>query len=490
MKNNFVSIPPTAKAGGLPRNLFCDKNSWWEDFKAYASCTVEHKPTDKVEPKFHEGEWIVHDVDSDYVYHVESVGVCYHLRKGGSIVLMPFIEEKYYHLWTINDAKDGDILACGNDIVIFKENSYNPKDQSGCMFVYCAFNKCGYWYEIGGINPTYYKPATKEQRDTLMKAMTDEGYTFDFDKKELRKLKFRVGDIVKSKSQPMLDARKIISIGKDCYWCEDRGCIGFAWEDDFELVEQKPANKVEPKFKIGDWLTSYQYGNIVRVLEVLEDNYKLDYNGDTIGTLCTELVDSDYRLWDITKDAKDGDVLAVDNMIFIYERTLASHIVSYCKLINDIFEPFDDARTCCEGNPYVHPATKEQRDTFFAKMKDAGYVWDAQNKKLKGEEVDNIHNYLYGEQKTALSEEDEKMWAQVINEIKAIKSNSSTVFEKNIAQDKIDWLKSLKERYTWKPSDEQIYALRSVVTELKHSDNKYQETIEDLYQDLKKLREE
>lgn len=51
--------------------------------------------------------------------------------------------------------------------------------------------------------------------------------------------KFRVGDIVKSKSQPMLSPRKIISIGKDCYWCEDRGCIGFSWEDDLELVEQK-----------------------------------------------------------------------------------------------------------------------------------------------------------------------------------------------------------------------------------------------------------
>jgi len=53
--------------------------------------------------------------------------------------------------------------------------------------------------------------------------------------------KFRVGDIVKSKSQPMLSPRKIISIGKDCYWCEDRGCIGFAWEDDCEIVEQKTA---------------------------------------------------------------------------------------------------------------------------------------------------------------------------------------------------------------------------------------------------------
>jgi hypothetical protein len=38
------------------------------------------------------------------------------------------------------------------------------------------------------------------------------------------------------------------------------------------------------------------------------------------------------------------------------------------------------------------------------------------------------------------------MWAQVINEIEAIKSKSSTIFEKNIAQNKIDWLKSIKDR--------------------------------------------
>ena len=31
-------------------------------------------------------------------------------------------------------------------------------------------------------------PATKEQRDQLKKAMTDAGYTFDFDKKELKEI--------------------------------------------------------------------------------------------------------------------------------------------------------------------------------------------------------------------------------------------------------------------------------------------------------------
>lgn len=50
-------------------------------------------------------------------------------------------------------------------------------------------------------------------------------------------------------------------------------------------------------------------------------------------------------------------------------------------------------------------------------------------------------------------------------------------------------LKSLRPQNRWKPSEEQLYALRSVVTKLKHSDNKCQETIEDLYYDLEKLKE-
>ena len=40
------------------------------------------------------------------------------------------------------------------------------------------------WWEAEG-----FRPATKEQRDTLMKAMTNAEYTFDFEKKELKKIK-------------------------------------------------------------------------------------------------------------------------------------------------------------------------------------------------------------------------------------------------------------------------------------------------------------
>ena len=143
----------------------------------------EENPTDKVEPKFKVGDWITNGAtnptqissikDGMYFTHNDTIG--------GDVESI----DKEYHLWTIQDAKDGDVLAYKNDIVIFKENSYNPNDKSGCMFVYCS---CNNFYEIGGINPTVYKPATKEQRDLLFQKMKEAGYEWDAEKKELKKI--------------------------------------------------------------------------------------------------------------------------------------------------------------------------------------------------------------------------------------------------------------------------------------------------------------
>ena len=51
----------------------------------------------------------------------------------------------------------------------------------------------------------------------------------------------------------------------------------------------------------------------------------------------------------------------------------------------------------------------------------------------------------------------------------------------------IHWLKSLKERYTWKPSDEQIEALESATENCAYSD--YQDCLRELIGQLKKLKE-
>ena len=77
------------------------------------------------------------------------------------------------------------------------------------------------------------------------------------------------------------------------------------------------------------------------------------------------------------------------------------------------------------------------------------------------------------------SEEDEKMLRTIISD-----GIRGAEFDK--AQ--IDWLKFLKDRYAWKPSDKQMKQLGWVAEQNK--DNMIGEELMTLYQDLKKLREE
>lgn len=159
----------------------------------------EQKTVDKVEPKFHEGDWVVF-IATESVYQVEKMeNYVYTLRHifGGSFCLSFSIEELIRE-WTIQDAKDGDVLACPlpkgyedrEQIFIFK--GINSRDYvDNCIEYYCRICD-GVFYEnengyMGTTSSPIY-PATKEQRDTLLKAMTDAGWEFDFEKKELKKI--------------------------------------------------------------------------------------------------------------------------------------------------------------------------------------------------------------------------------------------------------------------------------------------------------------
>ncbi len=44
----------------------------------------------------------------------------------------------------------------------------------------------------------------------------------------------------------------------------------------------------------------------------------------------------------------------------------------------------------------LHPATKEQRDFFFAKMREAGYEWDADKNEVRKIQHYDISNFYAG----------------------------------------------------------------------------------------------
>jgi hypothetical protein len=153
----------------------------------------EQKLADKViKPKFHEGEWVVFNNRHDSVYQVEKIeNYEYTLRHflGGSMPLS-FSHEDMIRAWTIQDARDGDVLTDDDYPCIFK--SINEEN---VMFVYCGINGGGDFAtkpesedNIWSDYPECYFPATKDQRDTLFAKMKEAGYEWLEETKELKKI--------------------------------------------------------------------------------------------------------------------------------------------------------------------------------------------------------------------------------------------------------------------------------------------------------------
>ena len=144
---------------------------WVLDYDELAKLPKE----EKIEPKFKVGDWII--TPKNKVLQITSIDDTSYC-------------DEQCRFWTIEDARDGDILACNEEILLFK--SYSAQ---GRISLYCWYN--GHTNNFHGkevidiLLTTRNKvcPATKEQRDALMKAMNDAGYEWDAEKKELKKEK-------------------------------------------------------------------------------------------------------------------------------------------------------------------------------------------------------------------------------------------------------------------------------------------------------------
>ena len=239
----------------------------------------------------------------------------------------------------------------------------------------------------------------------------------------------------------------------------------------------------ETKFHEGDWIVNNNSGGVCQVTEIRDDEYCLwPLDAEIMGYLRIIDVDNDYHLWTI-EDAKDGDILFQDLMegkTFIFDGINSDMAILYSFIINndskdvlpyDIGKPNTGIGTIKENKNIIHPATKEQRDLLFSKMKEVDYEWDADKKELK-----KIV------QKSAWSEDDEVK----INRIAACLENLN-VADNDILLKDVDWLKSLKQKYVWKPSDEQMKALKEACDENWEPDGL--DPLYELYEQLKKIKE-
>ena len=482
---------------------------------------VEHKPVDKVEPNFHfkVGQWIVATGKCVYlISKIDGFNVTL-IDTNGNEHVFDASSLNDAHEWNIVDAKAGDVLEFGDHgrlvvgIVSYVNKSTGKIDVS-CLLEGNKF-KIGNYYALDTINP---HPATKEQYNTFKNAMIDAGYTFDFEKKVLRKLKFQIGDEIKTANEGSLTITRIDCFG---YWSDDLFICSFENSARWELIG-KPVDKVESKFHEGDWIVGAN--NVFKIISLNDElncyiavtpsneEVKIPYQFDNgQGHMCS------YHLWTI-QDAKDGDVLACNEEILLFKSySVQGRISLYCwyngQTNNFHSKEVDD--TLLTTRNKICPAAKKQRDTLFAKMKEAGCEWDADKKELKNimdeednNRINNLCHFLeeYGTQyygyltlqdtitwlkslkdrvqpKVEWTEEDENMLKMVIKSCEQC-GNEYAYY----------WLKSLKDRIgcktncttMWKPSEEQMNALR-YVTNFDYGG--YKATLVSLYEQLKKLKD-
>jgi hypothetical protein len=179
-------------------NTYCQENckGFRETGKCF--CDGECDAKRKSELEFKIGDWIT---NGEYTWKVTDIKPLDYIlqSQNGDVVddTISYVDEEF-HLWTIQDAKDGDVLADYHEtydnplIFILKKFEHvnfglvRPSDYSSYCFLTASdgqrFKEGTYHHEHN------IRPATKEQRDLLFQKMHEAGYEWDAEKKELRKI--------------------------------------------------------------------------------------------------------------------------------------------------------------------------------------------------------------------------------------------------------------------------------------------------------------
>ena len=139
-----------------------------------------------MERKLKKGDWLVHNERKHIVKVVNYTPMVYEVVNilGYHHTITDTVIENNYHLWTLEDAKDGDVLvgSYGTFIFVSKSDGYCGVLSDNTFIRSTGNNE---WTE--GLHP-----ATKEQRDLLLRKMNEVGYEWDAEKKELKKTQRRI----------------------------------------------------------------------------------------------------------------------------------------------------------------------------------------------------------------------------------------------------------------------------------------------------------
>ena len=410
------------------------------------------KPIDKVEPKFHEGEWIT---NGDYTWKIVEVKPLDYILQSqdGNIVddTIYHVDEQF-HSFTIADAKNGDVLVCNGNI----KNSNGIKYERICLFnnldnAFFILTKTSNFVEEYNIDvnidyPDNTVPATKEQKEILFMAMKDAGYEFDFEKKELKIVDW--SKHIKYNPNPP-------SIIKESAWSEED-------EPQKELAESYLA-KFDEKFPILPTLKGKQLADYKNFLNKCQQIFRLKYWG--IRPIQAKLFEKLSLLWAAWGaehlqglGQTDGDM---DDEILWSEED-EKMLDSICISIND--------ESIAQG-------LRSRGDSYS--IEDLTTICSKQINWLK-----SLKCRVQPKQKW--SEEDEIYYKRVQLSIEWARAHNR--ISEGSCDEQLNWLKSLRHQNRWKPSDEQMGCLSDAI-EHYNSLGYPAPKLKELLDDLKKLKE-
>lgn len=162
---------------------------------------------------------------------------------------------------------------------------------------------------------------------------------------------------------------------------------GYRWNAETKTLDKL----VKPEFNAGDWIIrNNKYTGIpVKVIE-FDGCYSCELNGEVVNLTLND-VHNNFHLWTI-QDAKDGDVLfhsdSASNGIFIFKEILQrgtlQKVMCHCDYDSEDGFCLGENYTCCyTDSKILRPATKEQCNLLFQKIKKAGYKWNPETNVLE-----------------------------------------------------------------------------------------------------------
>ncbi len=195
IREEITEFLKKASGGFLDTTIQCKTFGKWF---AWLEKQGEKKETDKVKPKFNAGDWVVISTsDGEKVVQIDSI----EYFKSGELRYITS-EGRWFgngteaHLWTIQDAKDGDVLEGSKGDVILMFRGIGNTAWHDVIDFHCYYNSyrgdfivqegLGHW---GDTENSQLKPAAKEQRDLLFRKMHEAGYMWDSESKQLLSLK-------------------------------------------------------------------------------------------------------------------------------------------------------------------------------------------------------------------------------------------------------------------------------------------------------------